>query len=60
MNRMKSALARFVRLFHLHDWHKKGICRFLDLTRAIWPFKGPYIEICWCGATRLRETGTDE
>lgn len=55
-DRLKAAAARVYRLFHSHDWDS----RYLDLPRAVWPFRAPYISICWCGATRLRETQPDD
>jgi hypothetical protein len=45
-----------VQLWHRHDWHDRRYeCKFIDLPRAVWPLKAPYLEICDCGATRLRE-----
>jgi hypothetical protein len=52
VNVLKSLTNRIWRLFHWHRWDD----RFLDMPRAIWPFRAPYMEICHCGATRLRET----
>jgi hypothetical protein len=56
MDQLKSLLVRVWRLFHPHRWGY----RYLDMPQAIWPFRAPYLEVCICGATRLRETRAND
>lgn len=52
-DRLKSLVVRVWRVFHWHDWDK---AREVDCVRRIWPFRAPYVLVCWCGATKLKES----
>lgn len=43
--------AHLIQWRHPHAWTKE-----LDLDMDLGSIRAPYIEICGCGATRLRET----
>lgn len=59
---LKRAFVWLRQLVHWHVWWSKEVvaCRFVDMHEDIWPMRAPYLEICTCGATRLKETRPHE